>query len=102
MKKKVSAVRWISYVVIGVIACLGLYTLYDMRQAKHMAAEACSRAVPGTLLDDFQKSFSTGKFAVIKSTDSILLVPKKGMGRNFCKVLHDGRKILSSKTSFVD
>jgi len=102
MKKKISAVRWTLCVAIGVIACLGLYTLYDMRQAKHMAAAACGRAVAGLSLNDYLKNFSTGEFAVIRSSDSILLVPKKGMGRNSCTVTHDGQKILSSKTSFAD
>ncbi len=102
MKKKISAARWTWYVVIGVIACLGLYTLYEMHQAKHLAADACGRAAAGMSLNDYLKNFSTGEFAVIRSSDSIILVPKKGMGRNSCTIAHDGQKILSSKASFAD
>ncbi len=102
MKKKVSVVRKALYAVLLLAGFFALYTIYDIRQAKHMAAEACSRAVPGTLLSDFLPGIAEKEFRIIRSSGSTVLVPRKGMGRNSCTVLLDGQKILNAKTSFTD
>ncbi len=73
-----------------------------MRQAKHMAADVCNRAVKGMPLEDFLSAFSEKDYKIIKRPDYTIIVPKRGMGRNHCIVSHDGQKIIGSKAGFND
>ncbi|MHB8137953.1 MAG: hypothetical protein ACYDGO_06130 [Smithellaceae bacterium] len=93
--------KGIYLVVIFVLLSVG-YFVYEMSQAKHMAADACLRATKGMLLEDYLSIFLKNDFIVIRSAEYIILVPERGMGRNYCSVFHDGQRITGSKTGFND
>ena len=78
------------------------YFAYDMSQAKHMAADACIRATQGMSLEDFLSNLPEKDYKIIRRAEYIMIVPKRGMGRNHCIVSHDGQKIIGSKTGFND
>jgi len=101
-KPKTSVVRRIVYVCLLLPAFLAIYTLYDMRKAKFLAVDACNRAVKGMSLENFQSTFSTNDYKIIKSSEYVMIVPQRGMGRNSCTVFHDGQKITEAKTGFND
>jgi hypothetical protein len=67
-----------------------------------MAAQACRGAVYGMKLEDFLTRFSPKDYTIIKNSDYVLIVPRKGMARNHCKVEHDGVKIGKATASFID
>jgi hypothetical protein len=101
-KNKKSIVRKGIYLIILCMAVFAGYFAYDMRQAKHMAADACIRATQGMPLEDFLSKFPENDYKIIRRTEYIMIVPKRGMGRNYCTVSHDGRIIIGSKTGFND
>jgi len=101
-KVKSSVVRRVVYAFLLLLAFSTIYTFYDMRQGKQMAAGACNRAVKGMLLEDFLTSFSKDDYKIINRSEYTIIVPKKGMGRNSCIVSHDGQKITGAKTGFND
>ena len=101
-KNKNSIVRKGIYLIILCMAVFSGYFAYDMSQAKHMAADACIRATQGMSLEDFLSNFSEKDYKIIRRTKYIIIVPKRGMGRNYCTVSHDGQKIIGSKTGFND
>ena len=78
------------------------YTLWDMRQARTMAADACKNAVKGRLLDDYLSAFPVKDYRIIKNDKQWILVPKRGMGRYQCVVYLDGQVILGAKAGFFD
>ena len=88
--------------IILCIAVFSGYFAYDMSQAKHMAADARIRATQGMSLEDFLSNFSEKDYKIIRRTEYIMIVPKRGMGRNYCTVSHEGQKIIGSKTGFND
>jgi hypothetical protein len=92
-------------VIYGITLLAGLsagYLVYDFSQARKMAAEACRRATAGMPLEEFLSNFPEGDYKIIRGSDDVLIVPKKGMGRNHCIVTHDGRNITGAKTGFND
>jgi hypothetical protein len=92
-------------ILYGVVLLSGLsvgYFLYDIGQAKHMAANACLEAKPGMPLADYLSKFSETDYKVIHRLDAILIVPKKGLGRNHCEVGHNGRIITGATTGLAD
>jgi hypothetical protein len=101
-KNKNSIVRKGIYLIILCMAVFAGYFAYDMSQAKRMAADACIRATQGMPLEEFLSKFSENDYRIIRRTEYIMIVPKRGMGRNSCTVSHDGRKIIESKTEFND
>ncbi len=101
-KDKSSVVRRIVHAVLLLLAFWVIYYIYEMRQAKLMTVDACNRAVRGTSLEDFLKTFSPKDYKIIQRTEYAMIVTKRGMGRNHCTVSHDGQKITGSKTEFND
>ena len=101
-KNKNSIVRKGIYLIILCMAVFAGYFAYDMSQAKRMAADACISATQGMSLEDFLSKFSEKDYKIIRRTEHIMIVPKRGMGRNNCTVSHDGQKIIGSKTGFND
>lgn len=101
-KQKSSVVRKAIYAFLLLFATFVIYTIYDMRQAKHMAVDVCKSAVKGMPLEDFLSAFSEKDYKIIKSPDYTIIVPKRGMGRNHCAVSHDGQKISGSRLGFTD
>jgi len=97
-----SVVRKAIYAILSLFAILAIYIMYDMGQAKRMAADACTRATQGMPLEDFLSAISERDYKIIKRPDYAMIVPKRGMGRNHCTVSHDGRKITGSRTGFND
>ena len=88
--------------VVLLIAIPAGYTLWDLRQAKSMAAYACGRAVKGESLDAYLSSLPRENYRIIMTDRECILVPKKGMGRCRCIVTHDGKIVTGSKTGFLD
>jgi hypothetical protein len=101
-KNKNSIIRKGIYLIILCMAVFFGYFAYDMSQAKHMAADACIRAKQGMSLEDFLSNFSEKDYKIIRRTEYIMIVSKRGMGRNYCTVSHDGRIIIGSKTGLND
>jgi hypothetical protein len=102
MKPKNPVIRKVIYALLLLIAFLVIYIVYDMSQAKQMAVDACKSAEKGMTVDDFLAAFSVKDYKVIRRPESAILVPKRGMGRNHCTVLHDGMTITGSKAGFTD
>lgn len=95
----------VRYILYGVVLVAGLaagYVVYDLNAAKHLAAGACREAKPGMLLGDYLAMFPASDYRIIQSADRIVVVPKRGLGRNSCTVTHDGRKITGAETGFAD
>jgi hypothetical protein len=90
------------YAALLILAFLGIYTIYDLQQARIMAVDTCNRAAKGMPLDDFLSRFPKNDYKIIKDTEHIMIVPKRGLGRSSCTVSHDGQKITGSKTGFND
>jgi hypothetical protein len=102
IKPQRSHVRKAVCAVLLLLGVLAIYTSYDMRYAKRMAVDVCSRAVPGMPLEDFYSTLSADDYQMIKRSGRAIVVPKRGMGRHSCTVFHDGQKITGAKTGFVD
>ncbi|MBI5550172.1 MAG: hypothetical protein HY911_01605 [Desulfobacterales bacterium] len=94
--------RMLIYLMPTILAVFTLYTLYDLRQAKNMAAAVCTQAIEGMPLEDFLSTVSTENFKIFEGTDVTMIVPRRGMGRNQCMVYHDGFRITDAKTAFND
>jgi hypothetical protein len=101
-QKKTSIVRKVIYLIILSVALFAGYFAYDMSQAKRMAADACTGAIQGMPLEDFLSQFSEKDYKIIRRAQYLMIVPKRGMGRNFCTVEHDGKIITESKAGFND
>lgn len=101
-KNKRSIVRKGIYWVVLFVAFFAGYMIYDMSRAKHMADDACLLAAQGLPLEDFLSKFSGKDYKIIQGAEYILIVPKRGMGRNHCTVAHDGMKITGAKAGFAD
>ena len=95
-------VRKAMFAVLSLLAIFAIYIMYDMGQAKRMAVDACTRAAQGMPLEDFLSAISEKDYKIIKRPDYVMIVPKRGMGRNHCTVSHDGRKITGSKAGYND
>jgi hypothetical protein len=95
-------VRKIAYVIALLVGLSAGYFVYDMGQAKRMAADACGRAAAGMPLEEYLSKFSSEDYKIIWGAESIIIVPKRGMGRNHCTVTHNGRSITGAKTGFMD
>jgi len=67
-----------------------------------MTAGACSLARAGMLLEEYLSKFPAEDYKIIRGSESIIIVPKRGMGRNHCAAKHDGRNITGAKTGFND
>jgi len=106
MQREEKRKRPLVRVVVGLFAAMfvviAAYTALDMHQGKTMAAEACGRAVKGALLVELLPTFPPADYRVIKGTDKIFLVPRKGMGRYSCALSHDGRKVTGAEVTFTD
>jgi hypothetical protein len=63
-----------------------------------LAVDACIRATQGMPLEDFLSKFPEKDYKIIRRAEYIMIVPKRGMGRNHCTVSHDGQKITGTKT----
>lgn len=101
-KNKSSIVRKGIYLIILCIAVFSGYFAYNMSLSKRMVADACISATQGMPLEEFLLKFSENDYKIIRRTEYIMIVPKRGMGRNHCTVSHDGQKIIGSKTGFND
>ena len=91
--------------IYGIVLLIGLaagYFIYDLSQARQMAAGACRLATPGMLIEEFLSKVPETDYKIIRSSESLLIVPKRGMGRNHCIVAHDGRIITGAKAGFND
>lgn len=100
-KHKSSVIRKAIYGVLFLFAIPVIYTIADMR-AEHMAVDVCKSAVKGMPLENFLSAFSEKDYKIIKRPDYTSIVPKRGMGRHYCVVSHDGQKISGSKLGFID
>ncbi|HLZ19886.1 MAG TPA: hypothetical protein VKO67_09745 [Smithellaceae bacterium] len=95
----------VRYILYGGVLIAGFsagYFIYDLSQAKHLAASACREAKQGMSPGDYMSRFSASDYRIIQSADHITVVPKRGFGRNHCIVIHDGQKITGSQTGFAD
>ena len=101
-KHKSSVVRKAIYALLLFFSIFVIYTIYDMSQAKRMAADACIRATQGMPLEDFLSKLPGKDYKIIRRAEYTMIVPKRGMGRNHCIVSHDGQKITGSKLGFTD
>ncbi|MDP2854739.1 MAG: hypothetical protein Q8O28_10920 [Smithellaceae bacterium] len=92
-------------IIIAMALLAGLmvgYFVYDLNQARHLAADACRQATSGMPLEEFLSRFSKEDYKIIRSSEYALIVPKRGLGRNHCAVIHDGRTITGAKPGYVD
>ena len=101
-RKFSSAFRKIIYGIVLLTGLLAGYFIYDVAQARRMTADACGHAVVGLPVEKYLSKFSKEDYKIIWMSESILIVPKRGMGRNHCKVSHDGRIITGAKHGFID
>lgn len=101
-KQNSSVLRKAIYAGLLLLAFFMIYFVYDLIQAKRLAADACKHATEGKPLEDFLSEFSEKDYKIIRGADYIMLVPKRGMGRNHCTVTHDGQNITGSKAGFND
>ena len=101
-KNKTSLVRKGIYLVIFCVALFAGYFAYDMSQARRMAADACIGATQGMSLEDFLSKFPEKDYRIIRRAEYLMIVPKRGMGRNHCTVSHNGLKIIGSKAVYID
>ena len=101
-KHRSSVVHKIIYAALLLLALFAGYFAYDMSQAKRMAADACIRATQGMSLEDFLSKLPEKDYRIIRRAEYLMIVPKRGMGRNHCTVEHDGQRITGSKTGFND
>jgi hypothetical protein len=101
-KQRSPVVRKAIYAVLLLLSFFVIYTGYDMSQAKRMAAAACIRATQEMPLENFLSTFSEKDYKIIRRAEHIMIVPKRGMGRNHCTVSHDGQKITGAKTGVND
>lgn len=99
---KSSVARLAAYVVLLLAAVGIIYTIYDLRQARQMAAAACNRAEKGMLMEDFLSGFSTEDYKTIKGADYVMIVPGRGLARSYCTVYHNGQRITQARTGFND
>lgn len=97
---KLNKLRKIAIILV-LIAIPAWYVLNDMRQAEHMAADACSRAVQGMSLDEYFSGFPQKDYRIALTESECVLIPKGSMGCCRCVIFHDGRVITGSKTSFL-
>jgi hypothetical protein len=91
-----------TFVLLLLIALPIGYFLWDMRQAQHMASDACSMAAKGKNLDEYLSAFSRKEYRIIRNDRECILVPRRGLGRYPCIVSHDGRIITGARTGFTD
>jgi hypothetical protein len=101
-KNKSSIFRKGTYLLALLFAFSAGYFVYDMSQAKRMAADACILATQGMPLEDFLSKFLEKDYRMIRRAEYVMIVPKSGMGRNYCTVFHDGQRITGSKAGFND
>lgn len=97
-----SSVRLAIYGIVLLIGLAAGYFIYDLSQARQMAADACRLAAPGMPIEEFLLKIPATDYKIIRSSQSLLIVPKRGMGRNHCTVAHDGRIITGAKAGFND
>lgn len=90
------------YLVILCVTLFAGYFVYDMSQAGRMAANACIGAIQGMPLEDYLSKFPATDYKIVRGNKYVMIVPKRGMGRNSCTVEHDGQKITGSKTEYID
>lgn len=102
MKIKSSKGRKVIYLIILFIGIFVGYFVYDMSEARQLAAGACLRATPGMPLEDFLSKISGDDYKIIRRDQSLMVVPKRGLGRNHCTVSHNGQEITGSKAGFAD
>lgn len=102
INKKKSIGSLVLTLILLLFAFFAVYFFLDMRQAKNLTADVCSRATVGMPIDDLLSTVSETEYRILKSSESIMLVSKKGMGRYHCAISHDGRKITGAKTKFAD
>jgi hypothetical protein len=84
------------------IAIAAVYTVWDMGQARSMAAHASRTAIPGKSIDEYLSAIPRADYRIIRNDSEITLVPGRGMGRYRCIVRHDGRVITGSITGSMD
>lgn len=92
-------------ILYGIVLLVGLsagYFIYDLSSAKQMAADACRLATAGMPVEAFLLKFPEADYKIIRGSETITIVPKRGMGRNSCIVAHDGHNIMAAKTGFTD
>lgn len=92
-----------SVVIIILLIALPIgYTLWDMRLARHMAADVCGKAKKGMILEDYLSTLPRKEYRVIVNDRECILVPRRGLGRYHCVISHDGPVITGAKTGFLD
>jgi hypothetical protein len=101
-KYKSPVIRKVIYAGLLLLVFFAGYFVYDMSQAKRMAADVCIGATPGMPLEDFLSKLPEKDYRIIRRAEYLMMVPKRGMGRNSCTVSHDGQKITGSKTGYKD
>lgn len=97
-----SGVRTIIYGMALLIGLAAGYFIYDLSSARQRVADACRLATAGMPVEEFLLKFPEADYKIILGSESITIVPKRGMGRNSCIVLHNGRIITGAKTGFTD
>jgi len=101
-KKLRSPLRLIIYGIVLLVGLSAGYFIFDLIQARQMTAAACGQAKAGMPLAQFLSRFPEADYRIVRSAESVLIVPKAGLGRNFCSVAHDGGFITGAKTDYVD
>ncbi|PKN20866.1 MAG: hypothetical protein CVU71_03555 [Deltaproteobacteria bacterium HGW-Deltaproteobacteria-6] len=95
-------VRKTAYAMALLISLSAGYFVYEMSQAKRMAADACGMARAGMPVEEYLSKLSGEDYKIIRGSETITIVPKRGLGRNNCTLTHDGRNMTGAKTGFID
>ncbi len=95
-------IRIIIYGIVLIAGLLAGYFIYDATQAGRMAADACDSAEAGQPVEEYLSKLSKEDYRIIRRSETIMIVPKRGMGRNYCTITHDGRIITGAETGFMD
>jgi hypothetical protein len=101
-QKRRTIFKKVTYAIITVVALAAGYFSYDLNRAARLAADACSKAKPGTLLAPYLAQFGEKDYRIIRRADSAVIVPRNALGRSSCTVSHDGQTITGAKAGLRD
>jgi hypothetical protein len=101
MKSGSSVVRKTAYAGLLFLVFLVIYTLYDLSQAKRMAADVCINAQQGMSLEDFLAKYSGNDYKIIKGAGHIIIVPKKAWAAIPAQFLMTNRKLQDQKQGLM-
>jgi hypothetical protein len=95
-------VKRIVFLIAALVIGGVFYVFWDLRQSEGDALMICGKARVGMPVADYLDAVPADNFRIIRGQGSIIIVPRKGMGRHNCVVSHDGLKITDAKKRFLD